>query len=109
MIKIVMTNGCTVTWGGGEYTDYKYDGKFFIIMKDENWIGFYNLDHVISIVVDLDAEEPELPEILQGKDGLYAIYSNLPKDDLKKMLKELNGELESQESERLDNEALAGD
>ena len=49
MIKIVMKNGSLVKWK--KFDDYKYDGKYFIIIRDGNWVGFYNLDHVISIVV----------------------------------------------------------
>lgn len=50
MIKITMANVNVVTWDEKDYTDYKYDGKFFIIIQDGQWVGFYNLDHVISIV-----------------------------------------------------------
>ena len=49
MIKITMKNGETAKWTN--YTDYKYDGKFFIVIRDGEWVGFYNLDHVISIVI----------------------------------------------------------
>ena len=59
MIKITMGNGNVVTWGEEAYTDYKYDGKFFIIIQDEQWVGFYNLDHVISIVAINDSGKPE--------------------------------------------------
>lgn len=59
MIKITMTNGNVVTWGEEAYTDYKYDGKFFIIIQDEQWVGFYNLDHVFSIVAINDSGKPE--------------------------------------------------
>lgn len=51
MIKITMTNSQEVKWNKEEYDNYMYDGKFFIIMKNNEWIGFYNLDAVISIVV----------------------------------------------------------
>ena len=50
MIKITMASGDVVTSDEEAYTDYKYDGKFFIIIQDGQWVGFYNLDHVISIV-----------------------------------------------------------
>lgn len=36
---------------GDEYTEYKYDGKYFIVIKDKQWIGFYNLDCVECIEV----------------------------------------------------------
>lgn len=51
MIKITMRNGKKVEWGQEKYSDYKYDGKFFIIIKNGEWIGFYNLNDVISIVI----------------------------------------------------------
>ena len=51
MIKITMTNSKVVKWLKGEFDDYMYDGKFFIVIRDSEWIGFYNLEHVISIIV----------------------------------------------------------
>lgn len=48
LIKIVMTNGAIIKWTKEQWDDYKYDGKFFIVKKNGSWIGFYNLDHVIS-------------------------------------------------------------
>lgn len=51
MIKIVFKNGSVVKWKKKAYTDYKYDGKCFIIIKDEKWVGFYNVDSVISIII----------------------------------------------------------
>lgn len=51
MIKITLKNGNLVTWEKDSYTDYKYDGKCFIIIRNEQWIGFYNIDHTISITV----------------------------------------------------------
>ena len=49
MIRIVMSNGYKCEWGADEYTEYKYDGNFFILIKGEEYIGVYNLDYVISI------------------------------------------------------------
>ncbi len=54
MIKITMTNSKVVTWHKGEFDDYMYDGKFFIVIRNGEWIGFYNLEHVISIIVKED-------------------------------------------------------
>lgn len=56
MIKITMKNSTVVNWNEGEWDDYKYDGKFFIVIKNGAWIGFYNLDFVISIVVDANGK-----------------------------------------------------
>ncbi len=51
MIKITFKNGDTAEWYIGQYTDYKYDGKCFIVIKDKQWVGIYNIDHIISIVI----------------------------------------------------------
>ena len=51
IIKILMTNSDEIKWAADQWDDYKYDGKFFIIMKNGSWIGFYNLDKIISIIV----------------------------------------------------------
>ncbi len=51
MVKIVFKNGCVVKWKEKEYTDYKYDGKCFILIKKEKWAAFYNMDSVVSIIV----------------------------------------------------------
>ena len=36
---------------GKEWTDYKWDGKCFIIIKDEWWVGIYNMDSIVSVLV----------------------------------------------------------
>ncbi len=51
MLKIIMNNSQEVKWQKEEYDNYMYDGKFFIIIKNDEWIGFYNLNAVVSIVV----------------------------------------------------------
>lgn len=51
IIKIVMTNSDEIKWTADQWDDYKYNDKFFIIIKDGNMVGFYNLDKVISIIV----------------------------------------------------------
>lgn len=50
-ITITMKNGNVVTWEKSEFTDYAYDGKMFIVVKDHVRVGFYNVDNVISIVI----------------------------------------------------------
>ena len=51
LIKIVMTNSEEVEWTKDKWDDYLYDGKYFIIKKDGAWVGMYNLDYIISIIV----------------------------------------------------------
>lgn len=50
-IEIVMKNGGQVVWKKDDWDDYIYDGKFFIIQKNNFCVGFYNLDEIISIIV----------------------------------------------------------
>ena len=52
-IEITFKNGHSAAWEAnkGEWDDYAYDGKVFIIKKDGSWVGIYNMDHVISVVV----------------------------------------------------------
>lgn len=52
MINITLKNGNVVTWKESEYTDYAYDGKMFIVVKEHVRVGFYNVDNIISIVVE---------------------------------------------------------
>ena len=35
-----------------DYTEYKYDGKYFIVIKDNQWIGMYNLDVIACIRIE---------------------------------------------------------
>lgn len=51
IITIVFKNGDMVHYLPEEYTDYRYDGKYFIVIRDKQWIGFYNLDCVEYIEV----------------------------------------------------------
>ena len=50
MIKITMRNSQEVVWEKEEYTDYMYDGKCFIIINGDKWVGIYNMDSVISLI-----------------------------------------------------------
>ena len=45
-----MSNSQEVIWGKEEFTDYRYDGKCFIIINGDKWVGIYNMDSVISVV-----------------------------------------------------------
>lgn len=50
-IKIALNNSKQVKWEKDEWDDYIYDGKFFIVKKNDAWVGFYNLNNVISIII----------------------------------------------------------
>lgn len=50
-IKIDMKNSKQVVWEKDEWDDYLYDEKFFVIKKNNKWVGFYNLDEVVFITM----------------------------------------------------------
>ena len=52
-IEVTFKNGHSSIWEAdkGEWDDYVYDGKAFIIKKDGAWVGIYNMDSVFSVVV----------------------------------------------------------
>ena len=56
MIEITLTNGDVRQWGKDEYTEYDIKGRFFVIIKDEAWVGMYALDHIVAVEVE-DGEE----------------------------------------------------
>ena len=56
MIKIVMSNSDVVKWEAKEYTDYKYDGKYFIIIRNGEYVGLYNLNYIVSVIVKPNEE-----------------------------------------------------
>lgn len=43
-LKIVFKNGEEVTYKKKQFTDYMYDQKCFIVIKNKQWVGIYNLD-----------------------------------------------------------------
>ena len=51
-IKIYFRNGGMDHWKKKQWNDYKYDGKYFIVMKNGAWVGFYNLDDVMAIIIE---------------------------------------------------------
>ncbi len=51
VIKVVFKNGCICKWKKKEYTDYKYDGKCFIVIRGQQWVGIYNMDSIVSIII----------------------------------------------------------
>ena len=52
-IEITFNSGHSAVWEAdeGEWDDYAYDGKTFIVKKEGAWVGIYNMNHVISVVV----------------------------------------------------------
>lgn len=56
MIKIVLKNGRIVEWKKKRkkkkrWTDYKYDGKCFSVINNNQVVGIYNMDSIISVII----------------------------------------------------------
>lgn len=49
MLRIVFKNGEVLTYDEDAFTDYSYDSKCFIVIRDKQWIGIYNMDCVSGI------------------------------------------------------------
>lgn len=52
MIEIVFQNGDMTSYKPDDYTDYKYDGKYFIVIYEQQWVGLFNLSCVEYITID---------------------------------------------------------
>lgn len=52
MIKITLSNGDIRKWASDEYTEYDIKGRFFIVIKGEQWVGMYSLDQIVSVEVE---------------------------------------------------------
>lgn len=52
MIRIFLIDGETIKYRRDEYTDYIYDGKYFVVINHCQWIGLYNLDLIKYIKID---------------------------------------------------------
>lgn len=53
-IKIAFKSGNEAIWDAeaGEWDDYFYDGKMFIVIKNKAWVGFYNIDCINNIIIE---------------------------------------------------------
>lgn len=49
MLQIVYKNNNIETWQPEEYTEYEYMNSVFVVFKDEQWVGIYNMSEIRSI------------------------------------------------------------
>ena len=58
-IVITFSDGVVCRYSPEEYTDYKYDRKFFIVIRYNQWIGCHNLNDIkhidIATLPDLES------------------------------------------------------
>lgn len=55
-ITIVFKDGDICHYKPEEYTDYYYDRKIFVVIKDKQWIGLYNINCVKYIEIGTEPE-----------------------------------------------------
>ena len=53
IIEVTLKGGDSAIWEAdkGEWDDYAFLGGVFVIKKNGSWVGIYNMDNVISVVV----------------------------------------------------------
>lgn len=49
---IVFKNGDIKVYDVTEYTDYKYLGDVFVVIKKNQWIGIYSMSEIKSIEIE---------------------------------------------------------
>ena len=52
MIRILLTNGEVRRWDKADYTEYDIKGQFFVVIHEEQWVGMYALDSIVSVEVE---------------------------------------------------------
>lgn len=57
-IVITLRDGTIITWTEEEYEDYSYEGSVFVVKRNNGeWVGIYNMSHVVSVEVGFSANE----------------------------------------------------
>lgn len=56
MVRIHFKNRTIHTWKPEDYTEYRYDGKCFIVIKGEQWVGIYNMDTISFIEIESEGK-----------------------------------------------------
>lgn len=49
MLEITMKNGNTITYDADSFTDYSYQGAVFVVIRNCQWIGIYNMNMIAFI------------------------------------------------------------
>lgn len=52
----VNTKTGTDEWLPHEWDDYSYEGAVFVVKYNGSWVGIYNMDNVLSIIIEEDNE-----------------------------------------------------
>lgn len=56
-IVITLRDGDIIIWSENEYDDYSYEGTVFVVIRDNEWVGIYNMRSVVSVEVGFSGNE----------------------------------------------------
>lgn len=57
MLNIYMKDSEVREWDDNKYTEYDVKGKFFVVIRDNKWVGMYALEEIYFVEYkDEDAE-----------------------------------------------------
>lgn len=51
-LTIRMKNGGKFVFKSDEYTDYEYRSTIFVVYKNEQWVGIFNMSEVSCVIYD---------------------------------------------------------
>ena len=54
MLTIKLSNGDVREWIKGTYDEYDIQGRFFVVIRGNQWVGMYGLDSIVSVEVEQD-------------------------------------------------------
>lgn len=49
MLEIAFKNGDYRLYEDDDYTDYRYLGEIFVVLKDCRWIGIYSMSEIRAV------------------------------------------------------------
>ncbi len=50
MLKIYLNDGNIDVWKENQFDDYYYDKKVFVVIRNGQWVGVYNMDIVGKVI-----------------------------------------------------------
>lgn len=57
MLRIVFKNGEITEYPADTFTDYTYDRRCFIVIREKQWVGIYNMDCIACVEFESEGED----------------------------------------------------
>ena len=54
MLTIKLSDGEVRKWSKEKYDEYDIQGRFFVVICGNQWVGMYGLDSIVSVEVEQD-------------------------------------------------------